>query len=107
MKHSINKSGVRVASEFPPNYKEQRLEAWGNIAFHFLDYIRDDNFHLKVHGLLCDIICKHLLHYGPPSPALIDLGCGPGYFVQALKQDIQITWARLVALDFCTKMVNT
>ncbi|MCU0784937.1 MAG: class I SAM-dependent methyltransferase, partial [Verrucomicrobia bacterium] len=96
-----NNRQFKIRNGFGEDYKTCRLAAWGDLAHSWLEYTQGDTFHLKAHEKISEMV---LLVKAPGPASLIDLGCGPGHFLQMIKP--RTSWKRVVGIDFCHKMLK-
>jgi ubiquinone/menaquinone biosynthesis C-methylase UbiE len=96
-----NKFRFTVHQGIQEHYKEHRLKAWELQAYDWAEYTKEDSFHLRSHERVCEAVLSLRSH---PASSLIDLGCGPGRFLQLING--RVPWGKLVGIDFCGKMLN-
>lgn len=101
MRLQRNNRPFNIRNGFGDDYKMRRLSAWGDLAHSWIEYTQGDTFHLKAHEKLSEMVLL-IKEIGPAS--IIDLGCGPGHFLQLLKS--LSSWRRIVGIDFCHKMLK-
>lgn len=100
-----NRTAVKSSRGFAPDYKQRRLEQWELLSASWLEYTQEDSFHMRVHQEVSKAVSATLDRSTPRRPALVDLGCGPGYFLNFVVRNAE-EWWRLVGIDFCPRALD-
>jgi 2-polyprenyl-3-methyl-5-hydroxy-6-metoxy-1,4-benzoquinol methylase len=99
-----NRGLVKVTCNVPTGYKLQRLHAWDQLVFAWLQYVQRDTFHRKAIERLVLSVSQVVPKIRSSKLALVDLGCGPGLLLGELGR--QNLFSRLVGVDFCAGMIS-
>jgi SAM-dependent methyltransferase len=93
---------VKVMTQFPENYHDQRRAAWELNAPLWRNYVEGDKYRLEMLDVLAKSVSSEL---GDNEDIRVtDFGCGQGEFLMYFHQHRRK--AKLVGIDFCESMLS-
>lgn len=97
------RQSIKIISEIPSDYHDQRMAAWEKNASLWSRYVERDEHRFNMLDALARRVGDKLRNF--EAPKITDFGCGQGEFLMLCHQHVP-DGAALTGLDFCQNMLS-